>query len=311
MKSRVLFFLLIFLSYHANSQEEFTDETCQLYLDSIESTLVFEKGTIQLANGVAKITIPKGFKYLSGKQAEYILYDLWGNPKDDSKSYGFILRENQHVMDDNSYIFNIEYDEMGYVEDDDAEDLDYDDLMKDLQKDEVEENKIRVKNGYEPAYFIGWASTPYYDRNKKVLHWAKEIKFGDSEENTLNYNVRILGRKGVLILNAIAVMSQLGQVKKDIPSVLTMVKYNPGYKYEEFDSSNDHVAEWTIGGLVAGKVLAKVGFFALLIKFWKIVVLAIAGAVVVIRRFLTGRGAKKEEIIEPLNSRETPKSLDE
>jgi len=30
--------------------------------------------------------------------------------------------------------------------------------------------------------------------------------------------------------------------------------------------------------LVAGKILAKVGFFALIVKFWKLIALAIAGA---------------------------------
>jgi len=49
------------------------------------------------------------------------------------------------------------------------------------------------------------------------------------------------------------------------------------YKYEDFDSSVDEVAAWTIGGLVAGKVLAKVGFFAIFLKFGKIIVLSLLG----------------------------------
>ena len=37
----------------------------------------------------------------------------------------------------------------------------------------------------------------------------EQIKFGDTEENTLNYNIRVLGRKGVLVLNFIAGMESI------------------------------------------------------------------------------------------------------
>jgi uncharacterized membrane-anchored protein len=45
------------------------------------------------------------------------------------------------------------------------------------------------------------------------------------------------------------------------------------------------VAAWTVGGLVAGKVLAKVGFFAGLLKFWKVIAIGLAAAGTAIWRF--------------------------
>ncbi len=295
MKSSTLIFLFLFISYNAVSQEDSTTFDYQKYLDSIEDTFKFQYGTIRLSNGVANVTIPKGYKYLNAEQAEDVLYNIWGNPKESSQSFGFIIPEKQKVLAFDGYVFNIEYEEMGYVEDDDADDIDYDEMLADLRKDEIEENKMRAQQGYEPVYMLGWASKPFYDKERKVLHWAKSLKFGEAEDITLNYNIRVLGRKGVLILNAIAMQSELAAVKKDIPAVLNMVKYNKGFRYDEFDSSNDHVAEWTIGGLVAGKVLAKVGFFALLLKFWKIIALAVAGAFVAIRKFIFNKN-KKEEV---------------
>ena len=89
------------------------------------------------------------------------------------------LPEGDGVLDSNAWVFTIYYDEMGYVKDDDANDIDYDDLLKDQQKSILEENDERVKNNYEPVSLIGWASPPYYDSNRKVLHWAKELKFGE------------------------------------------------------------------------------------------------------------------------------------
>lgn len=266
--------------------------------DSLAGLFTFEHGTVQLANGVATISLPPGFKFLDKEQSEKVLTGLWGNPQQDGVM-GMILPEGDNVLSDSSYAFVIQYDEMGYVKDDDADAMDYDKLLSDMKADEVQDNQDRVAKGYEPAYLIGWATKPFYDKERKVLHWAKEIKFGDSTAvSTLNYNVRVLGRKGVLVLNAVAGMHELPMVQQHIPEVLGMVHFNEGFKYEQFDSKVDDVAAWTIGGLVAGKVLAKVGLFALLAKSGKAIFLVIAGAGGAIWRFITGR-RKKEQPPQP------------
>lgn len=273
MKKTALTFISCLFTFFMYSQ----DENELKKIDSIEKSFKYEHGTINLKNGVGKINIPKGFKYLEPVQAERVLVELWGNPKGENLTLGLLLPENQGVMNQGGYVFNIQYDEIGHVEDDDADDVDYDDLLAEMQKETVEENKERQKAGYEPVSIVGWAAKPFYDKERKILHWAKEIKFGTSAINTLNYNVRILGRKGVLVLNAIATENELPLVQKDINKVLDIVQFNDGYKYADFDSSVDDVAAWTIGGLVAGKVLAKVGFFAIIAKFGKLIVLGLLG----------------------------------
>jgi len=249
----------------------------QIRIDSIEHTFHYEHGTINLKNGVAKIIIPQGFKFLNSEQAEKVLVDLWGNPKSDNLTLGLIVPEKQGVLSQNGYVFNIQYDEIGFVKDDDADDIDYEELLTQMKDETIEESKNRVKEGYESISIVGWAAKPFYDEDRKILHWAKEIKFGNAPINTLNYNVRVLGRKGVLVLNAIATESELPLVQKDISQVLDIVQFNEGYQYKDFDSSVDEVAAWTIGGLVAGKVLAKVGLFAVFAKFGKLIILALLG----------------------------------
>jgi uncharacterized membrane-anchored protein len=130
--------------------------------------------------------------------------------------------------------------------------------------------------------------------NQHTLHWAKLLRFGDGLDETLNYNVRILGRKGVLIFNAIAVPRQLPEIKASIPSLLANVSFVKGQQYNDFTSGIDEVAAYSIGGLVAGKVLAKVGFFAIILKFWKVAILALGGAWAGIKRFF-GFGSKDAE----------------
>ncbi|MBS1533496.1 MAG: DUF2167 domain-containing protein [Bacteroidetes bacterium] len=253
------------------------EENYQTKVDSIEKTFHYQHGTIELKGGVGKIVIPNGFKYLDAQQAERILVDLWGNPKSENMTLGMILPEKTGALTEDSYVFNIQYDEIGYVKDDDADDIDYDDLLEEMKKEAETENEARKKEGYEAITIVGWAAKPFYDKDRKILHWAKEIKFGNQPVSTLNYNIRILGRKGVLVLNAIATKAELKLVQRDIQKVLNIVQFNDGYQYDDFDESVDSVAAWTIGGLVAGKVLAKVGFFAILAKFGKVIVLALLG----------------------------------
>lgn len=274
MKKILFLTLLSLISKHTFSQDEID---IQKTIDSIEKTFTYQHGTIELRNGIGKIAIPKGFKYLDPIQSERLLVDIWGNPKISNMSLGMILPENQGVMADKGYVFNIRYDQIGYVKDDDANDIDYNELLTELQTETELENKERQRSGYETISIVGWASKPFYDGKRKILHWAQEIKFGASEVNTLNYNVRLLGRKGVLILNAITTMPNLPMVKRDLPKVLDIVTFNEGYQYADFDESMDQVAAWTVGGLVAGKILAKGGIIALLIKFWKVIAIAFAG----------------------------------
>ncbi len=80
-------------------------------------------------------------------------------------------------------------------------------------------------------------------------------------ENTLN-NLRILGRKGVLNLNAVASMSQLAAIEQNAPKILSAVDFNPGSRYADFKAkSGDKVATYGIAALVAGGAAAKAGLF--------------------------------------------------
>jgi len=175
----------------------------------------------------------------------------------------------------------IEYDEDGYVSDEDADDIDYTELLDQMREGTAEASAERVQQGYEPIELVGWASPPYYDKAAHKLHWAKEIRFGEQPENTLNYNIRVLGRKGVLILNFIAGMSQKEMIDSKLDAVLSMAEFDQGSRYEDFDPDIDTVAAYGLGALVAGKVAAKTGLLAAALLFLKkfgiIVVAGVAG----------------------------------
>lgn len=267
MKKTMIVVFALFLMHSVSAQE--IDST-QIMLDSIEAGFNYQRGEIKFENGIGTLNVPTGFRYLNAEQTAFVLTDLWGNP-DGSGTLGMIVPENIPVTDPNSWAFIVTYDELGFVKDDDADDINYDDLLVEMQGDTKTDNEEREKSGFEAVTLVGWASKPYYDADKKVLHWAKELKFGEAEENTLNYNVRILGRKGVLVLNAVSSMGALPEVQKNIDPVLASFQYSDGNKYSDFNPDLDEVAAWTVGGLVAGKVLAKVGILAFLLKYIKLI----------------------------------------
>ena len=270
------------------------------FIDSVNSAMKYETGEIKLPNGVAQLSIPKGFKYLNAQQSQYVLSELWGNPPRPDV-IGMIFPEASGPLADSNYAFIITYDEMGYVKDEDADKINYDDLLKDMQKEEGTTNAERAKLGYPAIHMVGWAQKPFYDKTNKILHWAKELKFGAGEEgNTLNYDIRILGRKGILSLNAVSGMSELPLVKADIDKVLHIASFTEGNKYADFNPDVDNVAAWTIGGLVAGKVLAKVGAFAIAGKFLKWIIIGAVALGAGIMKIVRGRKANAEVAVEPV-----------
>ncbi len=263
-----------------------------LFRDSLNKALRYQTGTVALDN-IAQLNVPKEFKFLNAEQSQYILTKLWGNPEDNTV-LGMIFPANGDPFSGDSYAFVVSFNDIGYVKDDDADDIDYDKMLKDLQAEERESNKQREASGYPAIHMVGWAQKPFYDKTNKVLHWAKELRFGNEEENTLNYDIRVLGRKGILSLNAVGSMSQLPLVKGDIERVRKMATFTKGNQYSDFSSGTDKVAAWTIGGLVAGKILAKVGFFALILKFWKLLIAGIAAIFYAVKKKLTGKGKREE-----------------
>jgi uncharacterized membrane-anchored protein len=229
--------------------------------EALASKLKFQRGEVVLKDGLATLTVPDGIEFLNGRDAHTVLVKLWDNPPMPDP-LGLLMPVNTGPLSPDSWGVIITYEEDGYVKDQDAEKIDYADLLKQMQKDVRAANQEREKQGYPVVDLIGWAAPPHYDKAMHKLYWAKQLKFGGGNEDTLNYNIRILGRRGVLILNAVATMSQLSEIERNAPEILAALDFNPGHRYADFsEASGDKVASYGIAALVAGGVAAKLGLF--------------------------------------------------
>ena len=225
--------------------------------------LVYQKGTVVLKDGLARITLPESYRYLSPTDASTVLSDIWRNPRG-AESLGMIVPAGFNPLHGGNWAVVITYDEDGYVKDDDAAKINYADLLKEMQEGTKEASEQRTKAGYAAIELVGWAAPPRYDAHSHKLYWAKEIKFGNEPDHTLNYNIRMLGRRGVLVVNAVAGMDQLQEVEAATPTLLAMVDFQEGHRYTDFNGDTDKVATYGLAALVAGGIAAKTGLLKLL-----------------------------------------------
>jgi uncharacterized membrane-anchored protein len=238
----------------------FASEKPKMTAQEFEASLKYQKSEIVLPGGIATLKVPDSFRYLDAKDSERVLVEAWDNPAGNN-TLGMLVPAGISPLAENGWGAVITYEEDGYVSDKDADNINYDDLLKDMKKGIADQNKKRQKKGYHTIELVGWAAKPYYDKATHKLYWAKELAFGGEKEHTLNYNVRILGRKGVLVLNAVSGMGRLDSVKTEMRQVLNFTDFNPGYRYADYDSKTDKKAAYGIAALVAGGVAAKAGLF--------------------------------------------------
>ncbi len=242
---------------------DYTDS--EAYTDSLIESFRYQQGEVQIGDGMATLRLPEGYKFLDGEQSYYLVTDVWENPPSVAIGMlGVIMHADADVYDA-STVFFVHFEDIGYVPDEDADGIDYAAKMKDMLRDDSLENAQRIADGYSSLRLIGWASAPYYDKERKVLHWAKEMESDDREAHVLNHNIRVLGRKGVLVINAVSNMDRLDIVQSEVPEVLAMVSFNDGFRYDQFDPETDQVSAQGLDGLIDGKTRERVREFGMLL----------------------------------------------
>ncbi len=258
-------------------------------LAALASTLKPKQGNIVLGSNLATLNVPPDFGFLDPAQSVTLLQRIWGNPPGEPP-LGMLVPKDFDPFGDRSWAATIRFESEGYVKDDDADKINYNDLLKQMQESAAKASEQRVKQGYGTVALVGWATPPRYDKDAKKLFWAKELKFGEENQNTLNYNIRILGRRGYLVINAIGGMGELHTIENVTPQILSMVEFSPGNRYGDFVASTDKVATYGIAGLVAGGIAAKLGLFkglwVLLLGAKKLLVVLAVGAVALVGKLL-------------------------
>ena len=241
-------------------------------------TLRFLDGQVDIGTN-AQAALPPGYRYLGGADARFLVEEVWGNLPDPGVIGAIVPCVNDEP--DDTWAVVVSYNDDGHVEDDDAADMDYAELLADMQSGEAEVNAERKKRQLPTLNLVGWADTPSYDAATHRLHWSKKLAVEGESQHTINYDIRVLGRTGTLELSAIGLESDLPKLQAGMNQLLGVVEFKDGHRYDQFDDSVDKVAAYGIGGLIAGKMAMKVGLFAKLAlvfaKFGKVIVIGLIG----------------------------------
>jgi uncharacterized membrane-anchored protein len=227
---------------------------------------------------IAEIDVPKGYLF-AGSRDTLKLMEAFENPTSGTE-LGFL------APDTMEWFVVFDFEEIGYVPDDEKDDLDADVILESLKEGTSQGNKIRRQKGWGTLEIVGWQKKPFYNERSHNVEWAP--KAVDEEGSYIvNYNSRILGRKGVMSATLIVAPVQLPSVLPSYQSCLQGFRYKAGEKYSEF-KEGDKTAEWGLIGLITGgtiAVAAKTGFLA---KFWKILIIPVIAVGVFLKKIFGG-----------------------
>lgn len=241
-------------------------------------------GKVGLPEARATLDLGEEYIFYGKEDAATILVNLWGNPPEAAEGVLGLVMPRGSTPASDAWGAVVSFEKNGYVSDEDAATTDYDELLTAMQEGTNEANTARAEAGYPTIALVGWAERPAYDKATHSVVWAQNLRFSDSDKNGLNYDVRTLGRYGVLSLNLISSMDKLGEVRVAAKQFAQHANFDAGAQYGEFDPATDAAAEYGIGGLIAagaGVAVAKklgllgtIGVF--LVKFLKPILVGVA-----------------------------------
>jgi uncharacterized membrane-anchored protein len=256
------------------TQEEIK-ERVQKRIDEIEKLGWTRQGSGNLG-GKAEIAIPKGYRFTGGDGTRKMMA-MYGNPPT-RRELGMLATEGLGPW----IIF--EYDESGYVKDDEKDKIDADEMLASLREGQKQGNEYRREHNLGELEILGWVVPPRYNEKTHNLEWGTRLKSLDNDGISINYNTRLLGRKGVMEVTLVCEPQEMEKMIAEQEKILAGFTYIEGERYAEF-REGDKVAKYGLTALIAGTgafAAAKMGLFAKLgvfiAKLGKGAILLVVGA---------------------------------
>lgn len=244
----------------------------------------------------AAIAVPAGFVFTGSKDTQRLM-EAFGNIVSGTE-LGLLAPEHFLNPSQEGWFVVFEFSDVGYVKDDEKDSLDAEAMLDSIKRGTAAANQERQRMGATPLKIVGWHTQPHYDPESNNLEWCVEAE--SDGEAVLNYNTRILGRRGVMEVTLVLDPKELDSVLPKYKELLAGYGYNDGHRYAEY-RQGDKVAKYGLAALVVGAAAAgaaKLGLFAALAVFlkkaWKLIVLGLVGIATFFRRLIFGRERRVE-----------------
>ncbi|MBZ0113432.1 MAG: DUF2167 domain-containing protein [Thermoanaerobaculia bacterium] len=250
---------------------------------------------VSLGDNLATLDVPSGYLFTGTDETQAIMASM-GNSVSGGE-LGLLVPDSE----ENSWFIVFEYEEVGFVRDDEKDEIDADELFDSISKGTEAANKERAKQGFTGLHLSHWTVEPHYDPSSHNLVWALAAKDDDGGE-VINHNERLLGRRGYVSITLVTDPEIYASASGEIESTLAGFQFQDGSRYADF-VSGDKIAKYGLTALVAGgagAAAAKLGLFAVLGKFlakgWKALVAVFAALGAGIKKLL---GRDETPTVEP------------
>jgi uncharacterized membrane-anchored protein len=276
----------------ARAQEPATKEEPKIKIDWQQGPTTGKLGDI------AEIAVPEGYLFTDKAGAEKILQMTQNIPS--GRELGALVGK------DSGWFMIFEFEDSGYVKDEEGSSLDAEKILKSLQDGTEEANSERAKRGWRPIHVTGWQHPPYYDAQTHNLTWATLVRGDDPQDSgSVNHSIRILGRRGTMNVDLVAGPGEYANLTGKFNSLMADFHYTQGNRYSEF-AKGDKVAEYGLTALIVGggaAVALKTGLFAklgvLLLKLWKFILMGLVALGAAIKKVIQAIFGKEEKIEDP------------
>lgn len=239
----------------------------------------------------AEVAIPKGYMYTDGDGTRKLMQLTDNLPT--KREQGML------ASSDISTWIIFEWEDSGYVKDDDKDQLDPDATLASLKAGTEASNARRRELNMEELHVVGWVVPLRYNDLTKNLEWATRLRDSSGHES-VNYNTRLLGRRGVMEVTLVCSPEEMQALLPEYQAIISTFHFNPGETYAEY-RSGDKIAKYGLTGLVAAGAVAaasKAGLFNWVAKLGKgliVILIAIAAGIKkLVSKMIGARGSDSQ-----------------
>ncbi len=221
--NRILLILLIIITTSIYSQDSLSQEP----------QFKWQHGPMTAALGlnIAEITIDSNYLFLEEDDTRKIMSMIGNLPS--NQEMGLITTVNKPM----EWFLLFENKSVGYVPDDDKEDIDADAILENIKEGTEAANEQRKEIGGSSLHVLGWYEEPRYDEKTNNLVWA--ITAESDGDTIVNYNTRILGRSGYTSVVLVSSVNKLNAIKPEVETLLNnFKKLTYKFKKSKFCSSS-------------------------------------------------------------------------
>jgi len=242
---------------------------------------------VDLGHG-AEIAVPAGLVLYEETAAQTIMRDMGNDPEG---TVAVILRR------DAKWAIVIDADDMGYITDSDADELDPAQLLASFREGAVRQNAERKARGIPELFVDGWSQLPQYDRVRHRLVWGLDNH--DVDGKVINFDTRLLSRSGYVAFGLIDSPDHIVAARQETLPILEAIRFKPGSRYEDH-VGGDHDSGIGLRGLMLGgaglMVAKKTGILVALLAFFKKAIIFIAAGLAGLFRWLFRRKRSAVEV---------------